>query len=101
MKSNEIIRVRQSTSKLPDEVLKFFDQREKIIEVRDVKIKQLEEMITRLRKHAKIGGQPSAADKNPASDPNMPSQVSSPPVPDRDGPVKSQFQPPTCGCRLT
>ena len=57
-----------------------------------MKIKRLEEMITRLHKHAKISGQPSATDKNPASDPNMLSQVSSPPVPDRDGPVKSQFQ---------
>lgn len=58
-----------------------------------MKIKQLEDMVTRLHnKHAKIGGQPSAADKHPASIPNIPSQVSSPPVPDRDGPVRSQFR---------
>lgn len=59
-----------------------------------MKIKQLEEMITRLHKHAKIGGQPSAVDKEYASHPNILSQVSSPPVPDRDGPVKSHFRSP-------
>ena len=56
-----------------------------------MKIKQLEEMITRLHKHTKIGGQPSITDKQPMSHPNVPSQVSSPPVPDRDGPVKLHF----------
>jgi hypothetical protein len=50
-----------------------------------MKIKQLEEMITRLHKHAKISGQSSATDKQHINDPNIPSQVSSPPVPDRDG----------------
>ncbi|KAF9652189.1 hypothetical protein BDM02DRAFT_3109613 [Thelephora ganbajun] len=70
MKSNELIR------------------REKTIQARDMKIKQLEEIITRLHKHAaKIGDQSSTADKQSASDPNIPSQVSSPPVPDRDGPL--------------
>lgn len=57
-----------------------------------MKIKQLEEMVTRLHKHAKIGGQSSTTDKLSASDPNIPPQVSSPPVPDRDGPVTSQFR---------
>ena len=54
-----------------------------------MKIKQLEEIITRLHEHvAKISDQSSANDKQPASHPDIPSQVSSPPVPDRDGPVK-------------
>ena len=92
MKSNEIIRVSHSVDQLPGKVMIFLEQREKIIEVRDTKIKQLEEMVTRLHKHVKIGGQPSTTDKQAASDPNIPSQVSSPPVPDRDGPVKSQFR---------
>lgn len=50
-------------------------------------------MITRLHKHANTSGQSSAVDKQNLSDPNIPSQVSSPPVPDRDGPVKSWFRP--------
>jgi len=70
----------------------FLSQREKTIQARDMKIKQLEEMITKLHKQAaKIGDQPSNAYKQPVSDPNMLSQVSSPPVPDRDGPVKPRF----------
>ena len=60
-----------------------------------MKIKQLEEMITKLHKNvARISDQSSNADKQPASDPNIPSQVSSPPVPDRDGPVKPRFRYP-------
>ena len=58
-----------------------------------MKIKQLEEMITKLHKHiAKTGDQPSNRGKQPASDQNILSQVSSPPVPDRDGPVKPCFR---------
>ena len=54
-----------------------------------MKIKQLEEIITKLHKHiAKTGDQSSNTDKQSASDLNILSQVSSPPVPDRDGPVK-------------
>lgn len=49
-------------------------------------------MVTRLHKHANISGHPSAIDKEPANDLNIPSQVSSPPAPDRDGSVKPKFQ---------
>ena len=58
-----------------------------------MKIKQLEEMVTKLHKHiAKTGDQSSNRGKQPASDQNILSQVSSPPVPDRDGPVKPYFR---------
>lgn len=94
MKSNELLRVSQFVS-CPrwERVDQVSHQRDKTIQARDTKIKQLEEMITRLHKHAaKFGDQSSTTDKQPANDQNIPSQVSSPPVPDRDGPVKSQFR---------
>lgn len=58
-----------------------------------MKIKQLEEMITSLHKGvARTGDHSSTTHRQPPSDQNIPSQVSSPPVPDRDGPVKSCFR---------
>ena len=94
MKSNEIIRVSWFPCQLCyKRTLIDSSQREKTIQARDTKIKQLEEMITKLHKHiAKTGDQSSNMGRQPASDQNILSQVSSPPVPDRDGPVKPYFR---------
>jgi len=50
-------------------------------------MKQLEEVITRLHKRAKTSGQLSTTDKQYNNDQSILSQVSSPLVPDRDGPL--------------
>lgn len=80
--------------------LKRIQIADKTIEALGIKIKQLEEIIVEWCKNASTGGQPSTTDKWSTNDLNIPSRVSSAPVPNRDRPVKS-INASVRSCQLT